>query len=50
VASQLFGVKPTDGATLGVAVTILGACAVGASLIPARKASAIDPMTALRYE
>jgi ABC-type antimicrobial peptide transport system permease subunit len=50
VASQLFGVKPTDGATLGVAVTILGACALGASLIPARKASAIDPMTALRYE
>ena len=50
VASQLFGVKPTDGATLGVAVTILGACALGASLIPARKASVIDPMTALRYE
>ena len=50
VSSQLFGVKPTDGVTLGVAATILGICAVGASLIPARRASAIDPMTALRYE
>jgi predicted permease len=50
VASQLFGVKPTDAATVGIAVAILAASAIGASLLPARRASAIDPMQALRYE
>jgi predicted permease len=50
VASQLFGVKPTDIATVGAAVAILAATAIGASLLPARRASAIDPMEALRYE
>jgi predicted permease len=50
VASQLFGVKPTDLATVGAAVAILAATAIGASLLPARRASTIDPMQALRYE
>ncbi|HUP04122.1 MAG TPA: ABC transporter permease [Bryobacteraceae bacterium] len=50
VASQLFGVKPTDGATVAAAVAILAAAALAASLFPAKKASAIDPMQALRYE
>jgi ABC-type antimicrobial peptide transport system permease subunit len=50
VASQLFGVKPTDPATVAAAVAILAVSAIGASLLPARRASAIDPMQALRYE
>ena len=50
VASQLFGVKPTDAAAVCAAVAILAASAIGASLLPARRASAIDPTQALRYE
>ena len=50
VASQLFGVKPTDVASVAAAVAILAATAIGASLFPARRASAIDPMEALHYE
>jgi putative ABC transport system permease protein len=46
----LFGVEPTDPATLAtVALTLIGvACA--ASYIPARRAIAVDPMTAVRSE
>ena len=50
VASQLFGMKPADGSTAAIAIIILAASAIGASLLPARRASAIDPMQALRYE
>jgi predicted permease len=50
VASQLFGVLPTDGGAAVLALAILGAAATGASLLPARRASTIDPIQALRYE
>ncbi|HTX34631.1 MAG TPA: ABC transporter permease [Bryobacteraceae bacterium] len=50
VASQLYGVKPDDLSTGLAALLILSAVAVGAGFLPARRASAIDPIRALRYE
>ncbi len=49
-SSMLFGLKPRDPVTLVVAVVILAAIGFAASFIPARRASRLDPMTALRYE
>jgi ABC-type antimicrobial peptide transport system permease subunit len=46
----LYGVTPTDPVTfVGVGV-VLGLAAAAASLIPARRATRIDPITALRAE
>jgi len=50
VATQLYGVKPGDLLTGLAALAILSAVAAGAGLLPARRASAIDPIRALRYE
>jgi predicted permease len=46
----LFNVTPTDAATFGAAVLILVAAAIAAALGPARRASSIDPLVALRAE
>jgi ABC-type antimicrobial peptide transport system permease subunit len=50
VSSQLFGVQPTDGWTAVAAVVVLATVALGAGFMPARRASTIDPIQALRYE
>jgi len=46
----LFGVKPFDPATYAAVSAILFAVALLAALVPARRASSVDPMTALRQE
>lgn len=48
--SQLFGVTARDPVTFAVAVSLLLGTACLASLVPARRAAAVDPMTALRHE
>jgi predicted permease len=50
IESQLFGVKPTDPATIAAAILVLSLTALGAALIPARRASAVNPTEALRFE
>ncbi|HUG81453.1 MAG TPA: ABC transporter permease [Bryobacterales bacterium] len=50
VKTLLFGVEPNDPLTLAVTVTILTAVALLAALIPARRASRVDPLMALRHE
>ncbi len=49
-ASMLFNLKPYDPVTLAVAAFLLAAVAVAASYIPARRATKVDPLSALRYE
>jgi putative ABC transport system permease protein len=48
--SLLFGLKPRDPATLVLAVGILAAIGLVATLVPARRASRLEVMAALRYE
>lgn len=50
LSTQLYGVKPNDGFTFAIAPLVLLAVAFFATYIPARRASQIDPMIALRYE
>jgi putative ABC transport system permease protein len=50
MASMLVGVNPTDPLTFAVIVAIFGVIAVTASWVPARRASRLDPMAAIREE
>jgi predicted permease len=50
VASMLFGIEPSDPVALALAAFALCGVGLGAAYIPARRAAAVDPMTALRYE
>jgi putative ABC transport system permease protein len=50
LSSLLFGVRPTDFATFGAGALLLSASALIACLLPARRATRVDPTVALRYE
>lgn len=50
LASQLFGVAPLDPLTYAMAATILALVALIASIIPARAATRVDPVHALKAE
>jgi putative ABC transport system permease protein len=50
MAGFLFGVSATDGLTFALLPLFLAGVALIASYIPARRAAAVDPMTALKYE
>jgi putative ABC transport system permease protein len=50
LANFLYGIEPGDPATFAVSFAVLAAVALGASAIPARRASKVDPVDALRHE
>ncbi|HEX6536984.1 MAG TPA: ABC transporter permease [Gemmatimonadaceae bacterium] len=50
MTSLLFGVTPSDPATFGAVVVVLGAVALLASWVPARRAARVDPALAMRAE
>jgi predicted permease len=50
LADQVYGVQTSDPWILGIAAAVLAACAAAAGLVPAMRASSIDPVRALRVE
>jgi putative ABC transport system permease protein len=50
MSSMLFGVEAKDPTTMAIAAAMLAAVSCAAALLAARRATKVDPMTALRQE
>jgi putative ABC transport system permease protein len=50
MVKMLYGVRPSDPVTFGSVIVVLGLAALLATCVPARRATRIEPMTALRNE
>jgi putative ABC transport system permease protein len=50
IANQLWGVKPHDPATMVSVAVVIATIGTAACLIPARRATRVDPLVSLRYE
>jgi len=50
LASLLFGVRPSDPATMGAVVALMTTVALVACYLPARLATRVDPMIVLRED
>ena len=50
ISGQLYGLKPADPSTIAGAIFLIAAVGALAGYIPARRATKVDPMVALRYE
>jgi ABC-type antimicrobial peptide transport system permease subunit len=48
--SLLFGVDPADPATFGIVIAVIAVVATAACLVPMRRATRVDPLTAIRAD